>query len=319
MERQQQCFLDPDCVGGVGNRQRIVVLTYAANSGSARSGSVTIAGTTFTVSQAGSSPVPCTFTVAPLLFDVTAEASSVNVNVTTGTGCSWTASSSANWIALLSGSSGTGDGTVRLSILQNSGALRSGTVIIAGQTVTINQAAGDTCSYTIDPVSFTSVQAAGASTSIAVSTTAGCAWTANGNPSWVSVTPASSSGSGTVLVNVQENAGVARTTTFKIAGKDFTVAQLAAQSCTYAVSPTSIQVSSDAQTQAITVTTQANCPVAATVDVQWIDIDSVGMAPNATVALTIQKNNSRSERTGNVTISGENFSRTVQVRQSGRD
>jgi hypothetical protein len=283
---------------------------------------VTIAGTTFTLSQqAGSLPGVCTFTVQPLRFDdVPATASTLDVNVTTAAQCLWTASSGANWITVVSGDSGTGNGVVRLSIVQNSGASRSGTVIVAGQTVTVNQTGAATCSYTIDPVSLTNVQAAGASTPVSVTTTAGCAWEVKGNPSWVTATPVSSTGSGTVLVTVQSNTGSARTATFKIAGENFSVAQLAATpSCTYTVSPNSIEVSSDSQTQTITVTTQADCPVAATETLQWITITSVGVAPSAAVVLTIDRNTSKSDRTGTVTITGQNFSQAVQVRQLGRD
>jgi hypothetical protein len=304
--------------GGTGSGT--VIVSTSPNGGAARSGVLTIGGESFTVTQLAASSVPCTFAVAPLRFDdVPAATSSVDVNVTTGTECAWIASSNANWITVLDGGSGMGNGTARLSVLQNSGASRSGTVTVAGQTVTVNQAAASTCSYTIDPVSFTNVQAAGASTSVAVTTTAGCAWTVTGNPSWVSATPASSTGSGTVLVTVQPNTGSARTATFKIADKDFNVAQLAAPSCTYTVSPDSIQVSSDNQSQTILVTTQTNCAVAATVDVQWIDITSVGVAPNATVALAIDRNTGKTDRTGTVTITGQNFSQAVQILQRGRD
>jgi hypothetical protein len=308
--------------GASGTGAGSVMLAYEANSGPARSASVTIAGTTFTLSQqAGSLPAVCTFTVQPLRFDdVTATASTLDVNITTAAQCLWSASSNATWITVASGNSGTGNGVVRLSILQNSGNSRSGTVTVAGQTVTVNQVGAATCSYKIDPVSLANVQAAGASAPVTVTTTAGCAWEVKGNPSWVTATPVSSTGSGTVLVTVQPNTGSARTTTFKIAGENFSVAQLAAAPvCTYTVSPNSIDVSSDSHTQTITVTTQANCPVAATVDVEWISITSVGVGPNAIVSLSIQRNASKSDRTGTVTITGQNFSRAVQIRQRGRD
>jgi hypothetical protein len=54
--------------------------------------------------------------------------------------CSWTATTSAGWIRLEpSRSSGKGEGLVQFTIPPNSGAARSGTVVIAGQTHAVTQ------------------------------------------------------------------------------------------------------------------------------------------------------------------------------------
>jgi hypothetical protein len=65
------------------------------------------------------------------------------VAVSTGTGCAWTATSNAAWIALTSGASGTGRGTVAFSIDRNRGQARTGTLTIAGHTFTVQQKKGD--------------------------------------------------------------------------------------------------------------------------------------------------------------------------------
>jgi hypothetical protein len=62
-----------------------------------------------------------------------------SVSVLAGGGCAWVASSSAPWISITSGSSGSGNGTVNYSIAANTGAARSGTITIAGRTFTVNQ------------------------------------------------------------------------------------------------------------------------------------------------------------------------------------
>lgn len=74
-----------------------------------------------------------------------AAAGSTSVTVTSPGGCGWTASSSASWLTGSSGTSGTGTGSVKLAIQENTGAPRSGTATIAGQVFTVNQASG--CSY----------------------------------------------------------------------------------------------------------------------------------------------------------------------------
>ena len=59
--------------------------------------------------------------------------------VSTGAGCAWTATSHESWITITSGASGSGNGTVRFNVADNSGKKRTGTLTIAGQTFTVEQ------------------------------------------------------------------------------------------------------------------------------------------------------------------------------------
>jgi hypothetical protein len=62
------------------------------------------------------------------------------VGVIAGSGCSWTAVSNVSWITIVSGKSGTGNGTVKYSVSQNTAtASRTGTLTIGGQTFTVTQ------------------------------------------------------------------------------------------------------------------------------------------------------------------------------------
>src|SRR4029077_3034162 len=61
------------------------------------------------------------------------------ITVTTTAGCAWTAVSNSSFISVTSGGSGTGTGTVTINVAASSGATRTGTLTIAGQTVTVNQ------------------------------------------------------------------------------------------------------------------------------------------------------------------------------------
>jgi len=66
-----------------------------------------------------------------------------NFTVSAPNGCSWTATSSSSWITITSGIGGSGNGTVGFSVGVNSGAgSRAGSIVVAGQTVTITQLAG---------------------------------------------------------------------------------------------------------------------------------------------------------------------------------
>jgi hypothetical protein len=83
----------------------------------------------------------CNYSVSAPSFSVPSGASTQTESVTSTAGCTWTASSNAGWITV-SPATGTGSGTVTLTIAANTGTARAGTASIAGQTVTVNQAAG---------------------------------------------------------------------------------------------------------------------------------------------------------------------------------
>ncbi len=63
------------------------------------------------------------------------------VPVTAGTGCTWTATSSATFVTISSGASGTGSGTVSFTVAANTGAARTATLAVAGTSFTISQSA----------------------------------------------------------------------------------------------------------------------------------------------------------------------------------
>ena len=72
---------------------------------------------------------------------VGASATNGTVAVTNGSGCNWTATANTNWLHIVSGSSGLGNGTVSYSVDANTiASARLGTLTIAGFTINVNQA-----------------------------------------------------------------------------------------------------------------------------------------------------------------------------------
>ena len=116
-----------------------MVYTAAANSDTAaRSTTVTVGGQVHTVNQAGA-PVPCTYSVDPTSASYMAAGGSATFKVITQAGCTWTASTTAPWITVTSGT-GSGTGDVGYSVQVNStGAPRSDTISVAGQVFTVSQ------------------------------------------------------------------------------------------------------------------------------------------------------------------------------------
>ena len=215
--------------GASGTGNGTVAFSVAANTGAQRTGTLSIAGRAFTVSQAAASspnppPPPCSYSISPHDDSVSAAGGSGTVNVSTTSGCAWTASSNASWITITSGASGTGDGRVDYLVLPNLSDSRSGTVTIAGQTLTVTQSAF-VCSYSISPNN-EKVEAQAGTGSISVSTSSTCTWTASSNASWIAVTSgASGTGNGTVIYSYTANTGKDRKGTLTVAGRTFTLDQ----------------------------------------------------------------------------------------------
>lgn len=93
----------------------------------------------------------CSFSINPSSASFAAAGGTASVTVTAGTGCNWTAVSNNSFITITSGSSGSGNGTVNYSVANNTGTTsRTGTMTIAGLTVTVTQAGtGGGCSNLI--------------------------------------------------------------------------------------------------------------------------------------------------------------------------
>ncbi|HVH26161.1 MAG TPA: BACON domain-containing carbohydrate-binding protein [Vicinamibacterales bacterium] len=283
-----------------------------ANTGTARTGTLTIAGATFTVTQAAPA---CTFTIAPTGQSVAASGGTGTVAVTAASGCAWTATSNAPWLTITSGANGTGSGSVGFSAQANTGTARTGTLTIAGATFTVSQAAAPACTFTIAPTS-QSVAATGGTGTVAVTTTSACAWTATSNAPWLTITSGvNGTGNGSVGFSALANTGGARTGTLTIAGATFTVTQQAAP-CVYVISPTAANFGAGGDNNfSIAVTTSSHCTWSATSNASWITINSGASGTGSgNVRIRVASNSGAATRTGTVTIAGQTFTATQQAK-----
>lgn len=141
--------------------------TVAPNAGAMRTGTITAnfpdGARTLTVNQAAvatptptPTPVPipsptvtpsptptpsCTYALGTLSQSFTANGGAGSVDVQTQAGCAYSAAASNSFVTITNPNS-TGNGTVSFTIAGNTGAARTGTLFIAGQIFTVNQAAG---------------------------------------------------------------------------------------------------------------------------------------------------------------------------------
>ena len=106
-----------------------------------RTGRLTVGTAVFVVDQAGASSPACTYTVEPLEAAVGSGEETGSIRVRTSNECAWTASSGASWVTITGGASGTGNGEVQFRTAANpDSVVRTGTLLVAGQTVVIVQA-----------------------------------------------------------------------------------------------------------------------------------------------------------------------------------
>jgi general secretion pathway protein D len=269
----------------VGSGDGAVTYNVSANTGAEpRTGTITIAGQTVTITQSGAGNTAgqgCTFTLSATSGTAPADGITGTVGVSTGSTCDWTAVSTVTWITITSGATGTGDGSVAYTVAANTATTpRTGSLTIGGQTFTIAQDGANTaCSFSLTPSSQTFASAAGSGT-ITVVTDAVCGWTAISPVPWVIILSGQiGTGVGTVAFQVAQNDGAARTATLTIAGTPFLVSQQAAGTigCNYAVIPTAVTVPAEGmQNGTITVSAPFGCTWSPSTNVSWITIVSGG-------------------------------------------
>jgi PKD repeat protein len=130
-------IISPASGGGSGTGT--VIYRVETSAGAARSGTMTIAGQTFTVTQVSG----CSYSIDLLSQSFSSNSGTGSFNVITGEGCNWTATSNnPEFITITSGSTGSGTGTVSFSVTANpTPSPRSGTITVAGFTFEVRQGA----------------------------------------------------------------------------------------------------------------------------------------------------------------------------------
>ena len=286
--------------GGSGTGNGSVTFTVAANTGTARTGTITVGTQTFTVNQASG----CTYSISVAVANFSEIGGNGSVNVSTGSGCTWTAVSNVSWITISSGASGAGGGTVNFVVASNSGAPRTGTLTIAGQTFTVNQTG---CEYILSPGS-TNFSSSGGSGSFTVTATPGCGWTAVSSASWISIVSGAATGNGSVTFSVQSNIGPARTGTININGQTFTVSQ--AGGCSYSLFPIGASFPASAGSSNFNLNVGAGCQWTAVSNVPWLTVTSPGSGTGSVLVTFSAQTNTGAARSGTITVGGLTFTVT---------
>lgn len=271
-----------------------------------------------------------------------------SLQVATGSNCPWTATNNLSWVAITSGS-GAGSVPVNFTVAPNVGAFRRGTLTIAGNTFTVEQAgAGGKCS----PIPISAGQ-----TVNGVLSTADCRLRPGDDSLYVNrysftalagqqvilsasnTDPASSSfvpflylenADGVVLRQGQARVP-ASSGTFAIPADGTYLIEVSSNflngtgaysltlavlppGCGYSVSPSLQSFEAIGGTGSVRVAASVDCPWTATTNADWITINSGATgAGNGLVNFTVAPNSGNSYRSATLAIGGQ----AVTVEQAG--
>jgi hypothetical protein len=185
---------------GRGSGTGRVSYTVARNLAvEARTGTITAADRAFVVTQSGDSGV-CQYSVAPVDLSICMPGGALTAMVTTQAGCTWSATTDAPWLNVGSGSTGSGTGSITLSISDNYDAPRLGVVRVRWPTPTLGQnvrVAQAGCRYAVSDPALSFAAAGGTGTFSVIQqsdpTTCGgptqdrCVWSAVSSVPWITV------------------------------------------------------------------------------------------------------------------------------------
>jgi hypothetical protein len=132
--------------GGVGSGSGAFGYLVAANPGAGRTGSMAAGGQTISVTQAGGGPPPpnCNYSISPNSATFSQAGGIGTINVTAAAGCPWTAVPQQNWITILTGGAGSGNGQVQYAVAPcTCNNDRNGRIVVAGRNFDVRQDGDD--------------------------------------------------------------------------------------------------------------------------------------------------------------------------------
>jgi hypothetical protein len=251
--------------------------------------------------------------------------------------CAWYAEPNDPWIDIVDGESFTGDGIMRIVVLENqSSSPRSGSVTVGNgaslSTLSINQAGTGSagCDVLAANASSTSVPAGGTGTPVSVSVVVGgpdCFWSAISNAGWLAVSPGAGNGSGSFFYSATSNTSPSpRSATITVAsgtaapvsititqeGDPCSTLQAEAASTSIAASGTSVPV-----TVAVTVPS-ASCTWGATSTASWLEVLGGSGTGSGAFSFVVAEHLSTSSRSAQLLVtSGSAPPVSITITQSG--
>jgi len=244
-----------------------------------------------------------------------------NYAVTVTCNTAWTAavSNNATWCTV-SPKTATGNGTLTVSVTENTTSERTATVTISAGTLTKTIAVTQLATPPTLTLSVDAIAATADESSYKFTVASNIAWTAtvNSAATWCTLTDAVSSGVGYVTVNVEANPTITErsatlTVTTGTLTKTVTVTQDAGAPA-LSVSPSTISVPIEASSYTVAVT--SNTAWVATSNATWCTLADASATGNGTLTVHVAANTFTSTRTATITVSAGTLSQTITVQQA---
>jgi uncharacterized protein (TIGR03437 family) len=268
------------------------------NRGAARTGSITVAGLPFSVTQSG-----CTFALTPSSASYPFGGGNGSFTVQpTPSSCTWTGITASDWITLTSASGGPGSGTLRYSVTANPTPFaRSGNIALGNQTFSVTEDRAP-CVTTLTPGAATaSVDGTSGTFRIAVAPN-GCTWSAASGSSFVMITSgASGMNSGPVGYTVAANTGGQRSAAIRVNDQTFNITQ---DPCTYTAVADRSAFGVAGGPGAVAIATSSACPWTAASSADFVTLGATSGTGSARVGFAVAANPGPA-RSGNMTVAGQ--------------
>ncbi len=291
--------------GGSGTGNGTIAWSAAINNTpNDRVAHISVGDVTFTLQQNGGN---CVYQMSPASGTVASTGGSGTFNLTTA--CTWQASSNADWLAVSSATSGTGNAQVAWNAIANPTAqVRSASISIGNSFFTLSQAAS-ACSVALSLSAF-SAPAEGGSGNIDITAPLGCNWSATSSVPWITFQSAAigvGDGSITFAVAANPNA-TTRAGNILINNRTVAVTQ-PGQNCSVAISPANASAPTSGASGSIAVATI--CAWTARSSATWVTLTgSQSGTGNGQVDYAVSVNSGAAIRSATININGQVFTLT---------
>jgi len=253
---------------------------------------------------------PCL--VSPVTVNLSAPPTAGTYSLTTSgpqTDCRANAISEASWITVGQPQAG----SVSYTLTENTtGVVRTGTMWVAGFSVTVTQQAG-ACDFIIAGPS--TVGAEGGSITLNLTGPQSCSWNPRTTGDWVTFSTTSGSGNGVIAASFSANFGAfTRTAVITIGTTQYVVSQAGAAGCGFTVTPLSVNMPQTGGSAVISVFGSFSCGWSVTNPSSWVFVQSgFSGIGNGTVTIFVNANGDFNARSTTLQIANQ----TVIVTQAG--
>ncbi len=256
----------------------------------------------------------CTYSLSPTnrVHGYGATTNTVSV-ASSATNCTWTVLNTNSWVTILSGTNGTGNGSVTYAVTANPSTTdRTGGILIADQLFKLTQL-GVPCTFSISPTNRVHGYGATTNTVSVTSSASSCPWTVVNTNSWITILSGTNGmGSGSVTYAAAANSSPNdRTGVVLIAEQSLTLTQRGVP-CTFSLSPTNRVHGYGATTNTVSVSASSSgCPWTVVNTNSWITIlSATNGTGSGSATYAVAGNSSPNDRTGVLLIADQPFTLT---------